>query len=137
MTPDQNKIGISINYLTGGLVIPEGQSAVSDTTTLGRKIGLSADDAAAWEATLVGYGVIRPAPAYFNTPRYYITDAGRAFLIMCRQSTRAWAPSELLARIPEFSVFAGNELSFYIACRLLIQSGLATTADNGATFTLT
>jgi hypothetical protein len=136
MTPEQTQISASINYLSGGLIIAPDTKAISDSATLGRKIGLDEADAAAYEQTLVGLGVIAPMAAYYKTPRYSITDAGRAYLIMAKSSTRAWTPDEILARIPERSIFAGNHLSIFLGCMVLVDQGLATTADGGGSFTL-
>lgn len=135
MTPDQKKIVTAIDYLTGGLVIQPDTVPLSDSATLERKLGLVSGDGPAYEGTLVSQGVIATMAGYYHTPRYSITDAGRAYVIMAKSSAHAWTPDEILARIPE-SVFAGNHLSILNACNVLVTAGLATTSDGQGSFTL-
>lgn len=136
MTPDQTMIVTAINYLSGGLAIQDGTKPLSDSAGLERKLGLTAGDGPAYEQTLVDDGVIRPLAGYYMTPRYTITDAGRAYIIMAKAATQAWTPDQILQRMPQDTLFAGNHLSFFNACNALVSAGLATTSDGGGSFTL-
>lgn len=103
------------------------------TIALARRLRVTKEEAKDIEAALVNVGLLAPSPGWQGNPRYIMTDAGFAYLVLARKSPLSAA--EIVPRVPR-GVFAGDAITMHGTLLKMNFMGLVSTADGGRTFRL-
>lgn len=103
------------------------------TKSLSKRLNVSVDDAKRIEDELVADGLLIRTPGFYNTPRFNLSAAGAAYLVLARRGQKT--AEQIVALLPRGPI-AADPISMRGTLKEMHFRGIVRPIDDGAVYAL-